>query len=295
MTHILNFKESPLDTRDYIFKTEFIHNNELKYPETLDLRDDLMPVRNQGSQGTFYAQSVACMKEWQERKNYNFSEYFSPQFFYNLRSNKYDEDPENDSGMYGRDVMRLLKKHGICPEKIYPYGKIQHRDDIPPEVYGEAVLNIIDSYARINNIEDLKMSLFLNGPAIIGFPVYNYTGQMWKQKDNESFKGGHAMTIVGYNEYGFIIRNSWGDNWNEDGYTIYHYKDWGAHWEIWACVDKKDIVPPKPIIPDSPKPSDSEEETEDEKDEYDSDDNESNNDINDNETFCSKLFKLIFN
>ena len=80
MIDILNFKESPLDTRDYIFKTEFIHNNELKYPETLDLRDDLMPVRNQGSQGTCYAQSVACMKEWQERKNYNFNEYFSPNF-----------------------------------------------------------------------------------------------------------------------------------------------------------------------------------------------------------------------
>ena len=42
--------------------------------------------------------------------------------------------------------------------------------------------------------------------------------------DGDSFKGGHAMTIVGYNNEGFIIRNSWGRNWNEDGYTTYFYK-----------------------------------------------------------------------
>ena len=31
---------------------------------------------------------------------------------------------------------------------------------------------------------------------LVGFPVYNYTGQMWKKKENETFNGGHAMTIV---------------------------------------------------------------------------------------------------
>ena len=51
------------------------------------------------------------------------------------------------------------------------------------------------------------------------------------------------MTIVGYNDEGFLIRNSWGELWNGTGYTTYYYKDWGAHWEIWSCVDKKDIVP----------------------------------------------------
>ena len=56
-----------------------------------------MPVRNQGIQGTCYAQSAACMKEWQEKHNYDNNEYFSPQFFYNLRSNKYDDDQNNDA------------------------------------------------------------------------------------------------------------------------------------------------------------------------------------------------------
>lgn len=205
-----------------------------------------MPVRNQGSQGTCYAQSVACMKEWQEKRNYGFDEYFSPQFFYNLRSNKYDDDTSNDHGMFGRDVMKLLLKYGICSEKLYPYGKIEDKNEIKREIYEKAKINKIQSYAKIQTIEDLKMSLYLNGPALVGFPVYNYTGQMWKKKENETFKGGHAMTIVGYNNEGFIIRNSWGKFWNNSGYTIYYYNDWGVHWEIWSCVDKNNIVMPEP-------------------------------------------------
>ena len=43
----------------------------------------------------------------------------------------------------------------------------------------------------------------INGPCLVGFPVYNYGIKMWKQENGEQFKGGHAMTIVGYNFDGF--------------------------------------------------------------------------------------------
>jgi C1A family cysteine protease len=236
MEFIVPMKKSPEDSRDYIF----ISNNS-SIPEECDLRSELMPVRNQGSQGTCYAQSASCMKEWQERKNYNFNEYFSPQFFYNLRFNKYDKNTQNDEGMFGRDVMKILKNIGICKESTYPYGRIEDRDKISKEILDEAKMNIIESYARINTINDLKASLCKNGPALIAFPVYNYTDQMWIQRNNESSEGGHAMTVVGYNNDGFIIRNSWGQSWGDNGYTIYKYKDWSTHWEIWSTVDKKDI------------------------------------------------------
>ena len=56
------------------------------------------------------------MKEWQEKKDINFREYFSPQFIYNLRENSESE------GMYGRDVMRILSKIGSVDENTYNYG-----------------------------------------------------------------------------------------------------------------------------------------------------------------------------
>lgn len=296
MEYKLNLLPSPNDNRDFIFKKENIVRTETTYPNKLDLRKELMPVRNQGVQGTCYAQSACCMKEWQEKQNYEFNEYFSPQFFYNLRSNKYDNDNSNDEGMFGRDVMKLLKTYGICAERMYPYGLIEHKDNISEEIYKAAKINIIHAYAKINTINDLKMSLYLNGPALVGFPVYNYTGQMWKQKNNETFKGGHAMTIVGYNEEGFLIRNSWGESWNDKGYTIYYYEDWGAHWEIWSCVDKKDIIPVEDKENDKDKEKDKEKDNEEQRDQVDEqeDDEEDTNVEDVQESFCEKLYKHFF-
>ena len=97
--YILNVKKSPDDYRDYqYFGID-------TYPDKLDYRECLLPVRNQGSQGSCYAQSACCMKEWQEKQDYGLDEYLSPQFFYNNRPNLYDNNTNNDYGMYGRDVM----------------------------------------------------------------------------------------------------------------------------------------------------------------------------------------------
>lgn len=279
MKYCANLKQSLDDNRDYVYNNDSIVN----LPEIIDYRSDLMPIRDQGSQGTCYAQSVACMKEWQEKKDYGFNEYFSPQFFYNNRFNKYDTDITNDDGMYGRDVMKLLQLIGICKENEYPYGIIEHRDNIDEILYSKAKNHIIASYSRIYTIDNLKKSLYLNGPCLIGFPVYNYSDQLWLQKDEDILLGGHAMTIVGYNREGFIIRNSWGKFWGKDGYTIYKYEDWGIHWEIWTTIDdssnkkndKKDID------------NNQSEEIED------LNNNDSDEVKNNKETYCSKWLKKL--
>jgi hypothetical protein len=52
------------------------------YPYTLDLRTNMMPVRDQGSQGSCAAMAGSAMKEWQERIDFLLDEYLSPQFIY---------------------------------------------------------------------------------------------------------------------------------------------------------------------------------------------------------------------
>ena len=182
--YICNANKSPQDNRDWTIK------NSLDFEETLDLRKDLQPIRDQGSQGTCYAQSAACAKEWQEKKDYNLDEHLSPQFFYNNRFNKYDIDNTNDDGMFGRDVMKLLCNVGICTEKEYQYGRIENKIDIPKEIYQSAKKHCIKNYARIENINQLKSALCKYGPCLIALPVYNFSDQMWlKRDDNDTFYG----------------------------------------------------------------------------------------------------------
>src|SRR4029453_10477718 len=38
--------------------------------------------------------------------------------------------------------------------------------------------------------------------------------------------GGHAFAIVGYNEVGFLVQNSWGPEWGKGGFATLPYDDW---------------------------------------------------------------------
>ena len=140
--------------------------------------------------------------------------------------------------MYARGVMKILHKIGIIEESKYPYEIEQKNYEIPPSLYKRASNYKIKAYGQIYTMDSLKASLYKNGPCLIAFPTFNETERMWIQNEGDEYLGGHAMTVVGYNEKGFIIRNSWGPNWANKGNCIYPYSDWGHHWEIWATIDK---------------------------------------------------------
>lgn len=254
MNNIYNAKKSEKDERDFIYE-DFIKIKLNELPSVVDYRNQLLPVRNQGDQGTCYAQSAACMKEWQEYQDYKLDEYLSPQFFYNNRDYMNDNDSFNDgdNDMTGRDVMRILKNVGICKETEYMYDNMNRNDncsDIPEWIKINALNHRIKSYARVNTLNGLKDDLFYNGPCLIAFPVYGdqnglMNTPMWlKNSENDLFMGGHAMTVVGYDntKEHFIIRNSWGSNWGDEGYCYYDYKDWGSHWECWTTIDMDTII-----------------------------------------------------
>ncbi len=237
-TFLLNIVPSKEDSRDFI--AESIYPENVTIPKELDLRKFLHPVVNQGSQGTCSAQVAACMKEYQEYKDQGLvgeENKMSPQFIYNLR-----EEPDYE-GMSPRETMKILKNTGSCREFVYPYGIIEYPDSISSDAYSDAENYKIMNYAHIETLEGLKTALTKNGVCYICFPVYNETPKMWKKREGDRDMGGHAMSVVGFNEYGFIIRNSWGKEWGEDGYTTYPYSDWGAHWEIWTTIDTNSTLP----------------------------------------------------
>lgn len=235
---LLNMKKSPIDERDFVAET--IYPDKVDLPKELDLRPFLHGVVNQGAQGTCSAQVAACMKEYQEFKLQMLrgeEGKMSPQFVYNLR-----EEPDYQ-GMTPRETMKILQKEGICREVIYPYGEIEYPQYMPEEAFMDALNFRIQNYAQIDTIEGLKKALYKDGVCYICFPVYNESPQMWKAAQGETDMGGHAMAVVGYNTDGFIIRNSWGKQWGDGGYTLYPYEDWGAHWEIWTSVDNESAWP----------------------------------------------------
>lgn len=231
----LDVYQSKFDTRD--FHVEGILNPRFDLPKSIDYRGELPLAWDQGKEGACSAFAAAGMKQWQELKDYGLTEEVSKYFIYNLRSNYPNE------GMYPRDTMNILKKHGVALKKSFNRDWIGVKE-VPKRVLKEAKKNIIKGYARVATVDALKKALYKNGPCYIAFPVYKYDDIFWKPKPNQKqFLGGHALCVVGYNKKGFIIRNSWGPEWYDNGHTYYSYEDWGSHWEIWTTIDEKTSEP----------------------------------------------------
>lgn len=235
----LNVVKSPKDGRDW--KVSAIYPK-ITLPDIVDHIPNMQPIRDQGTQGSCAAMGGAAMKEWQEKMDIELSEYMSPQFIYNNR------ETVSEEGMFMRDLMEILKEKGDCIEKIFPYGTM----GLPSiEVLMDASKYKILNYASIDSIDDLKISLYTNGPCIIAIPVYNYTNRLWFKRQGDTLLGGHAMCVVGYNKDGFVIRNSWGRGWGIDGYCVMSYEDFGMQWELWTTVDASSFEP-DPIDPPIP-------------------------------------------
>ncbi len=230
---------SPEDDRDWIAESIFPAKNELNLPKTLDLRSKMKAARNQKSRGTCAAFTGAAMKEYQERLDVSYNKHMSPEFIYFHRVTK------PDSGMYGRNVMKILKDYGCAQEYMFPYRK-SDPDKVSKKVYKDAENFKIISYARVYTIEGFKKALYKNGPCYISFPTYKHRPEFWRAGKDEKRSGGHAVCCVGYTKDGFILRNSWGEGWNGNGHVLYPFDEWGIQWEVWSSIDGSSTVPDPP-------------------------------------------------
>lgn len=88
-------------------------------------------------------------------------------------------------------------------------------------------------FAKINDQDTLQASIYTNGPCIVCLPVYNYDTEFWK---GDNLLGGHALVTIGWNKDGFILNNSWGSNYGDNGSAILPYTDWKYIYELWTII-----------------------------------------------------------
>ena len=233
--------KSPKDSRDWIFEgLAKGHHYMAEFPMEYDLRKYMMPSRDQGPRGTCAAFVGCSIKEIHMNMEDGFDEWMSPEFIYYHRDNK------PASGMYGRNLFKILKKIGSVPEKHFPYQKNDIRIARPSnELYEYADRYKISSYARVNTVNGLKRALLELGPAYLLLPLYKTRPRFWLADGTEN-PSGHASTVVGYNRDGFILKNSWGPTWNGDGCVIFPFESWSLHWECWIPIkeisDDEDVL-----------------------------------------------------
>lgn len=203
---ILGCIPSQMDGTEKIFGVSELQN----LPEIYSYKEIMSNVLDQGSAQICVPCTVSSYLNWKENlkdgstKDNNIKLYE----IYKSRTNRGD-------GMTFKDALKFLHKIGVN---------------------SDVGLLKIKSYGRVMNILMLKAAIVMNGPCFGALPVYSDSCDFWNKSYNESLQGYHAISIVGYDNEGFIIRNSWGKSFCDNGYTVIPYDEFDKILEIWTVM-----------------------------------------------------------
>lgn len=133
-------------------------------------------------------------------------------------------------GWYWFNTLSWIKSNGAIPESCFPY---QANDTIPCDAkcedWREHLIGIDGHHRVASDVESIQNALVTYGPLATTMDVYGdfypiFEGGIYRHQWGD-FVFGHVVCIVGYNDtWGgedegyWIVKNSWGTEWGEDGW-----------------------------------------------------------------------------
>ncbi|HQR52502.1 MAG TPA: C1 family peptidase [Burkholderiales bacterium] len=179
----------------------------------------------------------------------------SPAMLYQL-ARLYDEWPGEDyEGSSCRGALKGWHRHGVCRELLWPYAAGKHvtpaedtqqRDDPSRNWDVDALDCTLGVYYRIDtrSVVDMQAAIHEIGAIYVSATVHEGWGVRARRQlaghadlvrvahvPKPKNAGGHAFALVGYNDLGFVVQNSWGDDWGSRGFALLPYEDWVTHGE----------------------------------------------------------------
>ncbi len=238
------------DARDLMYAAPMAVS--LNLPKKVSLLSKCPPVYNQGMLGSCTANALGVAfevcRKIQKKTTWRPSRlflYYNERIMINTRF--------SDSGAFLRDGIKSLNSQGICKEADWTYDDNRSNGakftvTPPASCYNDALVNQVLSYQRLdNNINTLKGCLAEGFPFVFGFTVYDsfYNAEVrtkglmpMPDLGKERVRGGHAIIAVGYDDAKqcFIIRNSWGKTWGDNGnfYMPYAYATGNLCDDFWT-------------------------------------------------------------
>lgn len=230
----------PVDKRDFLYTPP---KDLGRLPERVDLRDLCPGVHQQGEPPTCTGFAIASAFQMQQRRQGldDFSP--SPLFIY-YTERAMQRAQHKHTGANLRAGLKAVSKHGVCPEKMWPYSQKMSviRTKPTASAYAFAEHHKILSYQRLEQgsrsnalfLNLLKSCLKERAPFLFAFKVYASfeadpdlkSGVFPIPRAHEDFLTWHAVLGVGYDDRRkqILVRNSWGPGWGHAGYFWMSYE-----------------------------------------------------------------------
>ena len=248
-------------------KRSIVQRHRAFLPAKVDLTSRMPPIGNQGQLGacTAWAAAYAARSYYvsalENRNVHEAANLPSPNYVFSLSR-------LSDNCDKGSTVGRVVEvlKNGALSLAQYPYSE---KCDSPPPL--SLVERASDFKVRgltkvdVNYPDDIKGQLAKLNPVIISFKVstawVNLRGkQVFTEREvprDDKTQGGHAMTIVGYDDrlQAFRVMNSWGTRWGDRGFGWMSYDVFPSRINMGAWVLDIAGNEPRPTPSPTPAPS----------------------------------------
>lgn len=208
----------------------------------LEFRAREIPVLDQGKEGACTGYGLATVANYllKTRSVRPDATAVSARMLYNM-AKRYDEWPGEDyEGSSARGAMKGWHKHGICAGRLWADRDAD--DELTAERAADAITRPLGSYFRVNHKDLVAMHSAISEVGVLFATSRVHSGWMDVRTGDSDIRyapdtlGGHAFAIVGYDERGFWIQNSWGADWGSGGLARIGYDDWLANGtDVWVA------------------------------------------------------------
>jgi hypothetical protein len=220
---VLNAVPDSVDLRDRYYE-----------PSLIQLASEVKPtadlvILNQGREGACTGFGLAAVINQLNRRRGN-PEQVSPRMLYEMAKCHDRWEGEDYDGSSCRGAIKGWYHMGVCSETKWQYAA-DRSGALTVVRAKDALRNTIGAYYRLRlDIVDFHAALNEVGAIYASAKVH----RGWHTRKVGSGKipfepgstGGHAFAIVGYNDHGFLVQNSWGLEWGRNGLAWWSYEDW---------------------------------------------------------------------
>ena len=246
----LTVNKDPIDLRDRAYMPPPVTLPE-QFPEDKIVHQFLPRyvklglVLDQGREGActgFGLAAVVNYLRWTKLSYPTHMDPVSPRMLYEY-ARRYDEyEGEDYQGSSCRGALKGWYQHGVCLANDWEYSD----DRVVSPKYGfahRAREHTLGVYYRVDigSLTDLQAAIVATGAVFVSafthagwdtlpsrskppqghadLPVIDFDG-------HPSVSNGHAFALVGFNGTGFVIQNSWGNQFGYGGFAVLSYADW---------------------------------------------------------------------
>jgi len=236
------------DFRDLVYRPALVELPDEFYP-----RWNLLHILDQGEQGACtgfgLAATVNYLLAHKHDRPLKAGERASARMLFQM-ARRYDQwKGERYDWSSPRGAMKGWYRHGVCAEALWPNGATAAEEHLTPARQDEALKRPLGAYYRVlPRRTDVHAALREVG--IVYAAAETHAGWDARGRPEIAYKagdtggGGHAFAIVGYNRDGFLVQNSWGEDWGgfrhgnkaRAGVALWRYEDFDLNvWDLWVA------------------------------------------------------------